>query len=101
MELASVEIAPDMLVEMMRTDGFSIVAAVIHDPTLEVELEVVFDAHAPLGDAWFLVSDEPGAAVEAVWLPPEPQPWMTVPVRLALIAAGVVAALAIVAALAR
>jgi hypothetical protein len=80
---------------MMRTDGFGIVAEAFHDPTLEVELEIVYDgsyATEALGDAWFLVSEDVVAATEAVWLPPQLESRIGVPVRLALIAALVVAA---------
>ena len=90
----SIVIDSELLGDMMRTDGFGIVAEAFHDPTLEVELEVYDGSHAPeaLGDAWFLASEDVVAATEAVWLPPSPAPRLGVPARLALIAALVVAA---------
>ena len=90
----SIVIDADLLGDMMRTDGFGIVAEAFHDPTLEVELEIYDGAYAPeaLGDAWFLASEDVVAATEAVWLPPPPALRIGVPARLALIAAVVVAA---------
>ena len=124
----SIVIDSALLGEMMRTDGFGIVADVIHDPTLEVELEVVFDASAgwplvsdiatsvygatrsptdvssvsvvfdstlsdlqePLGDEWFLASEEIIAAVDAVWPADMRAPRFGLRTRLALIGAVVV-----------
>jgi len=91
----SIVIDAGLLAEMMRTDGFGIVAEAFHDPTLEVELEIAYEgayAIEALGDAWFLASEDVVAATEAVWLPAQPERRLGVPVRLALIAALVVAA---------
>ena len=90
----SIVIDADLLGDMMRTDGFGIVAEAFHDPTLEVELEIYDGTYAAeaLGDAWFLASEDVVAATETVWLPPPPAPRIGVPARLALIAVVVVAA---------
>lgn len=102
----TVALDTDFLRDMISTDGFGIAAEAHHDPALDVELEVLYDATAgwpltdALEDAWFDASDEVLAATDTVWLPTAEPARTRRPARLALIAGCAVAMIALVAAFA-